>query len=40
MVEYQTPYAFEFANHRKEARYRGLASSASTALQRLVLGGA
>ena len=40
MVEYQTPYAFEFANHRKEARYRELAASASTALQRLVLGGA
>jgi len=40
MVEYQTPYAFEFANHRKEARYRGLATGASTALQRLVLGGA
>jgi hypothetical protein len=40
MVEYQTPYAFEFANHRKEARYRGLASSASTDLQRLLLGGA
>ena len=40
MVEYQTPYAFEFANHRKEARYRALASSASTDLQRLLLGGA
>lgn len=40
MVEYQTPYAFEFANHRKEARYRGLASRASTNLQRLLLGDA
>jgi hypothetical protein len=40
MVEYQTPYAFEFANHRKEARYRMLAPAASTDLQRLLLGAA
>src|SRR5262245_39001486 len=40
MVEYQTPYAFEFANYRKEARYRALAPSASTDLQRLLLGAA
>ena len=40
MVEYQTPYAFEFSNYRKEARYRGLAPSASTDLQRLLLGAA
>ena len=38
MVEYQTPYAFEFANYRKEARYRALGASASTDLQRLLLG--
>ena len=40
MVEYQTPYAFEFANHRKEARYRTLAPAASSELQRLLLGAA
>jgi hypothetical protein len=40
MVEYQTPYAFEFANYRKEARYRKLAFDASTNLERLLLGGA
>jgi hypothetical protein len=40
MVEYQTPYAFEFSNYRKEARYRALAPSASTDLQRLLLGAA
>ena len=38
MVEYQTPYAFEFANYRKEARYRKLASDVSTNLERLLLG--
>jgi hypothetical protein len=40
MAEYQTPYAFEFANYRKEARYRTLAPAAVTDLQRLLLGGA
>jgi hypothetical protein len=40
MVEYQTPYAFEFANYRKEARYRTLAAAASSDLQRLLLGAA
>jgi hypothetical protein len=40
MVEYQTPYAFEFANYRKEARYRTLAPAALADLQRLLLGGA
>jgi hypothetical protein len=40
MVEYQTPYAFEFSNYRKEARYRMLASAASSELQRLLLGAA
>jgi len=30
MVEYQTPYAFEFSNYRKEARYRTLAPAASS----------
>jgi hypothetical protein len=38
MIEYQTPYSFEFANHRKEAPYRALIPSASTDLQRLLLG--
>ena len=38
MVEYQTPYAFEFSNYRKEARYRTLAPAASNDLQRLLLG--
>jgi hypothetical protein len=40
MVEYQTPYAFEFSNYRKEARYRTLAPAAASDLQRLLLGGA
>jgi len=40
MVEYQTPYAFEFSNYRKEARYRTLAPAASSELQRLLLGAA
>jgi hypothetical protein len=40
MVAYQTPYAFEFANYRKEARYRTLAPAATSALQRLLLGAA
>ena len=40
MVEYQTPYAFEFANHRKEAKYRAWAPGASTELECLLLGGA
>jgi hypothetical protein len=38
MVEYQTPYAFEFANYRKEARYRKLVSETSANLERLLLG--
>jgi hypothetical protein len=38
MVEYQTPYAFEFSNYRKEAKYRTLAPAASNDLQRLLLG--
>ena len=40
MVEYQTPYAFEFSNYRKEARYRTLAAAAFSDLQRLLLGAA
>jgi len=40
MVEYQTPYAFEFANYRKEAKYRALGVTAATDLQRLILGAA
>jgi len=40
MVQYQTPYAFKFTNYRKEAPYRGLATSSSTRLTQLVLGAA
>jgi hypothetical protein len=37
---YVTPYAFNFADHRDEAPFRGLAADAGTELERLVLGGA
>jgi hypothetical protein len=40
MMQYQTPYAFEFTNYRKESPYRQLATEAATEMERLVLGAA
>ena len=40
MIQFQTPYAFKFTNFRKEAPYRGLATSSSPRLEQFVLGAA
>jgi hypothetical protein len=40
VFHYATPYAFNIADHRSEARFRGLASAGSSELERLVLGAA
>jgi hypothetical protein len=38
MLQYLTPYAFKFSDHRRQASFRHLASDPSTPLDRLVLG--
>ncbi|MBM3776641.1 MAG: hypothetical protein FJW23_00185 [Acidimicrobiia bacterium] len=38
MLQYLTPYAFDFADHRKEAAYRALATADAPEIERLVLG--
>ncbi|MEQ1761372.1 MAG: hypothetical protein ABL986_23940, partial [Vicinamibacterales bacterium] len=38
VIQYQTPYAFEFANYRKEAPFRELATASSRQLEALALG--
>ena len=40
VIQYQTPYAFEFANYRKEAPFRALATASQSRLEILALGAA
>jgi hypothetical protein len=40
VIQYQTPYAFEFTNYRKEAPFRALATASSPRIEVLALGAA